>query len=188
MSRSKAAQPPSRFCIPSNQAMARSTATFRCWSLGLTGAGQRHQDHRGIIGIGIEAVAIFETPTTRLQMAIGKTPIAGPANFAIQQPANTFPDIWRIGVFSASARAMSDNAVSQTGEKQGCNRSESPSENHQIFDLFHRPDHFRIGIGNAKAAQGNSVVNHGRKNRPNAIAIHIALAHPFCGLANRPPS
>ena len=86
----------------------------------------------------------------------------------------------------ASASAMSVSAVSQTGEKHGCRRSVSLSWIIRSSICFMRPDHFRVVVGYAETAQHDRVVDHRRKNGPDAVAVDVALAHPGDGFAHRP--
>ena len=95
LSLSKLAQPPSLPCMPSTQRMPRRMAADFSRSNRRATRFKRHQHHDRVVHVGIKFVVILEEPAAdglvRLGVAVAlgvfDAPVAGPADFFVQQPA-----------------------------------------------------------------------------------------------------
>ena len=87
---SKAAQPPSRHWKLNCQASARSKifASSAC-SFGRT-EPQRHQHHRGVVGVRIIRRCCIRRPSRSLRVRIVDRPIAADAHLLVDQPLRRF--------------------------------------------------------------------------------------------------
>ena len=126
MSTSKAAQPPSRFCIASSQSTPRCGRPPRPPASSASGDPlQGQQDHRRVVDVGIEARCGTGSASRSARRPGRRTcQSPGAAHLLVEQPVD------RAGAARggrraapASASAIVAIAVSQTGETQGCTRT-----------------------------------------------------------------
>ena len=114
----------------------------------VAGAGQRDQHHRGVVGVGVEGVAVLEEPAARLDAANGLRPSRRSARTSLSSSQRTAVSTSSASPgLPASARAMSDSAVSHTGDLQGCKSQRVVLLNTEVVELLHHPLHFGMSSG-----------------------------------------
>ena len=140
---------------------------------------QGQQDHRRVVDIGIELVAVLEVPAARLDARPADYQSPGIANLPVEQPAR--PRRASAGSSSgwpASASAIVAIAVSQTGETQGCSRDPVALLDQQVVELPPGPLHRRGIVLVAQAFERDDRVDHRREDRPQAVGVLEMLEHP----------
>ena len=205
LSRSKAPQPPSQFCIASSQGtrpadrrdpIEPSVAARPASRRGRDSrhVGQRDHHHRRVVDVGVEAVGILEAPAGRLGPAAAATS-RPPCGSRGEQPVDGLAHAGRRpGPAAAPAEPLPTRrarrsviAVSHTGERQGSSRV-VPSASSSTSRSSCRQHSVHLGrvVRAAHRPQGDDAPDDRREDRPQAVAAVEPLEHPAAARRDRP--
>lgn len=147
---------------------------------------ERHEDHHGVVGVGIVFVRMLEGPAARLDSWVAGGPVPRETHFAGLKPRRSFLKRWVVSGHTGFSKGDGgDGCVPDRGETGldakvvGIVNEEASEIGLGFFDQ-------RVILRVAQSVECHEAVEHRWKNRRESIAtLAHALGHPLLGPLQR---